>query len=154
MRLTKRPTTTASLALAPVSGTEAPKRRSTILFEAPSLLFEALLWFEAPTSCLLLLFDAQRDSCFCSHTRKRHRQEQEALRHCFGASMIRCFSHLAPRCLEQGQEQERPWSSASWLTSSCLIMVNLTNEILTIVLRVGLCLLKEGTVRKVVYVTL
>jgi hypothetical protein len=44
------------------------------------------------------------------------------------------------------------WSSASWLTSSVL-MVNLCDEILTIVLRVGLWLLKEGTVRKVVRVT-
>jgi hypothetical protein len=30
---------------------EAPKHRSTILFDAPILLFEALPQFEAPTSC-------------------------------------------------------------------------------------------------------
>jgi hypothetical protein len=41
---------------------------------------------------------------------KRHRQEQEALHQCFGASVIQCFSDLVPQCLEQGQEQERWWS--------------------------------------------
>jgi hypothetical protein len=62
-------------------------------------------------------------------TVKRHRQEQEALWHCFGASVIRRFGDLAPRCLKQGQEQERWWSSASWLTSSSCLVVNLADAI-------------------------
>jgi hypothetical protein len=80
------------------------RHRPRAAFEAP----KSLLLFEVPTR-FLLLFKV-----------KRHRQEQEALQHCFGALVIRCFGDLAPLFLEQGQEQEMWWSSASWLTSSCL----------------------------------
>jgi hypothetical protein len=76
---------------------------------------------------LLLLFAVPRRFLLL-FTVKRHRQEQEALWHCFGDSVIQRFGDLAPQCLEQGQEQERWWSLASWLTSSCL-MVNLADAI-------------------------
>jgi hypothetical protein len=71
---------------------KAPKRRRTILFEAPSLLFEALLRFEA-----LLQFEAPTStSCCCSmrneilapvHTQERGTDKSK--RHFGTASALR-----------------------------------------------------------------
>jgi hypothetical protein len=144
---------TTTTSLAPVRGAEAPKCRS---FSCSCLrqreASHSLCLFKASKSLVM-----RRDSSLCSRgtdkllapeaptgargTSVLQRFSTLALRN-FVSSVLRRFGESEPRCLEQ--EQEKWWSSQpSWF-----LLVNLVDRLLTINLRVGICPLKIGTVRK------
>jgi hypothetical protein len=141
--------TTASLA--PVRGTESPKRQRAktpkrLSFSCSSLRHRepshSSPLFEAPTTLVGMLL--------LTPSLLRLVQEQEVLQH-FSTLVLWCIATLVLWCLGALVPQTGA-REVVVVGSIMVLLVNLVAVFLTIVLRVGLCLPKEGTVRKVVQI--